>query len=249
VESPKKTSSKFSFSPYKCVYTTFVNNNHRGFSLVLILFIAAVVAFGAWYFVNSKGLQDDASQAAQQEAILNAPAENKQVEQEIAESLTLPLSLRITNLEGATRDMTFTSDNYQLIEVARTPSKVLLCPSTRYGDTDGCRILIVDVAAKTAIELGFPDYAPDRSLLGSPDKKHLLFATEGRVLVIDIDTLTYRTVLTSPEGMVPGTYGCFPTFVPAVSWAGNSAITVPLYDQDQACDEKSAPKETKTVAI
>ncbi len=226
-------------------------NNQRGFSLALILIIVAVVAFGAWYFLNSKGTTDDVTQALEQETVSSAPETTQNAPTVQKAFVSLPLALTVTNLEGATDTMTFSADEYSLIQVTSTPSKVLLCPSTHYGDTDGCRILVVDVAAKTAVEIGFPDQSPDKSLVASPDKKHLLLATENRIVVIDVATLAYRTVFTSPVGMVPGTYSCLPTFKPAASWANNAAISVALYDKDQKCDQEPvpAPKETRTVAI
>lgn len=230
-----------------------MSNNYRELSLVLILIIAAV-AFSGWYFVNSQGAQENAVEAVRGEEAVDSfsrTAENTQVEQKTSASVSLPLSLTITNQEGVTNTMTFSADRYSLIEIASTPSKVLLCPSTHYGDTDGCRILVVDVAAKTAVEIGFPDQSPDKSLVASPDKKHLLLTTESRIVIIDVATLAYRTVFTSPEGMVPGTYGCLPTFKPVASWANNVVITVALYDKNQKCDQEPvpAPKETRTIAL
>lgn len=165
--------------------------------------------------------------------------------------LAPPFTLRITDLDGRTNTLDFDTDTYDFIEIARTPSKILLCPSTHYGDTDGCRILIVDLATKNAIELGFPDYAPRESIPFSPDKEHLLLATESGVMVIDADTLAYREIFRLEEGTVPGTYGCLPTFKSEAKWLNNTQVQIPIYINDGTCDKEPPPqpKDVRTISI
>ncbi len=218
-----------------------MSNYSRGFSSLILLIAVGVVLATSGYFLT-KG------------SVPAAPvAETEQVLEDTSEpSVSLPLTLSILR-GGRSETVQYDTERYSaLTEIAKTPSKMLACIYKRYGETMGCIVLIIDTDARTAVELGLPDYKAEESVLPSPDNKHFLFATEDRVIVIDAATLEYRTVYESKEGTVPGIYGCFPTFKAKVRWDSATTIKVPVYDKEEAqalCDKEPAPNSVETLTI